>query len=293
MKLSQFRVWAVAQRTLAKYNDGQYPGECVSLINQYCYRVLRIPAGAWGHAKDWATNFAPLQYFDIVKGSIVEGDILVYQAAPYGHIEIYIGGGLSLQQNRFYDGLIGVNAILPGYIALRKKGQGGTTVTDVIKDADNEYGRWAVLSQYIRGRYDRASNRLLALSRKEFQASAVGRTWLKAIEILMDDTEARRNMQHLLIGKLAVADDWEGQINKLKTQVASLGKRPTQEQLNKVTATAKQLEQSVVDAKAEAKGVADKYDAALNELKKSQELDAEAQSFVSKVINIIRKFVSK
>lgn len=102
MNLEQFTNWAISQGSVAKYDDGQYVGECVSLINQYCWRVLGVPARAWGHAKDWATNKTVRQYFDVVKTS-QRGDILVYGAnagTVYGHIEIALSGSTALYQNR-------------------------------------------------------------------------------------------------------------------------------------------------------------------------------------------------
>lgn len=50
-----------------------------------------------------------------------------------------------------------------------------------IHDTDNEYGRWNKLGVQIRGR---------ELSRDEFRAAAVGKTWLQAMEILSDNPEA-------------------------------------------------------------------------------------------------------
>lgn len=140
--LEEFRVWALQQGKVAKFDDGQYAGECVSLINQYCYRVLDIPAKAWGHAKDWASNAAPLTHFDKVS-NVQRGDVLVYPATSgnaYGHIEIALGNGQALGQNRNFDYRVRQAEQLGGYTAiLRKKGtssQGGgmqDTITDTHK----------------------------------------------------------------------------------------------------------------------------------------------------------------
>lgn len=126
MDLRTFVSWALQQRTVAKYNDGQFSGECVSLINQYCYRVLNVPADAWGDAKDWATNAMPLKYFDVVS-DVQAGDILVYDGTrnnPAGHIEIALANGFALGQNRALDRLIRQQPIMPGYahiIRLKKQ----------------------------------------------------------------------------------------------------------------------------------------------------------------------------
>ena len=102
MNLSQFTSWSISAGSVGKYDDGQYIGECVSLINQYCWRVLNVPARAWGHAKDWATNKTVRQYFDVVQTS-KRGDVLVYgtnAGTIYGHIEIALSGDTTLYQNR-------------------------------------------------------------------------------------------------------------------------------------------------------------------------------------------------
>lgn len=138
MTLGEFQTWALSQGSVAKYNDGQYKGECVSLINQYCYRVLNVPADAWGHAAAWGndTNASVRTYFNKV-GSVQAGDILVYTnlAVPYGHIEIALGNGQALGQNRNLDGRVRVSNVLAGYsVILRPKTApiGGTAV-DTIK----------------------------------------------------------------------------------------------------------------------------------------------------------------
>lgn len=126
MDFDQFVSWAVAQGSVAKYNDGNYSGECVSLINQYCWRVLNVPADAWGHAKDWGVNSIQRQYFDVLTpGTPQRGDILVYGdnfGNGLGHIEIATDGAHALYQNRNFDGRVGTGLILQGYyVILRKK----------------------------------------------------------------------------------------------------------------------------------------------------------------------------
>lgn len=82
--------------------DGGYPGECVSLINQYCHKVLNVPAGAWGNAKDWATNSIQRNYFNLINGAPQVGDLIVWggdYGGGYGHIAICAGNGKVFDQN--------------------------------------------------------------------------------------------------------------------------------------------------------------------------------------------------
>lgn len=82
--------------------DGGFPGQCVSLINQYCWKVLGVPAGAWGNAKDWAINAIQRKYFNLVDDQPRLGDILIWGAdygGGSGHIAIYAGNGKVFDQN--------------------------------------------------------------------------------------------------------------------------------------------------------------------------------------------------
>ncbi|MDR6794747.1 hypothetical protein J2X12_004238 [Pseudarthrobacter oxydans] len=81
---------------------------------------------------------------------------------------------------------------------------------DMIKDTDLEYARWEKLGQQIRGR---------SLTREEFRSSAVGLTWLKALEVLSDDPESDQALKDQGLGQLARRDDWEGQIHSLTAQL--------------------------------------------------------------------------
>lgn len=108
MTLQEFTPQALAQKSVSKYTtagnswkDGGYLGQCVSLINQYCWRVLNVPAKEWGNAKDWPSNPNVQQYFDTVS-SPQGGDIGV-MGAKYGggegHIFIYTSPTTILEQN--------------------------------------------------------------------------------------------------------------------------------------------------------------------------------------------------
>lgn len=101
MDLNAFKKWAIDQGSVAKFTDAKYKGQCVSLISQYLGTVYGIKAGAWGNAKDWATNAEVAKLFTKV-GSPQAGDIGVSGATrtnPYGHIWIYLTPTQILEQN--------------------------------------------------------------------------------------------------------------------------------------------------------------------------------------------------
>lgn len=127
----EFQNWAIDQGIVCKHENsgGGICGECVSLINQFCWRVLNVPAMAWGHAWAWGKK-NPMNpylepYFDIV-GSPQPWDIGVQDQAmagnPYGHIFIYIGNGQILEQNGAVAGRVSISPMRPATTILRRKG---------------------------------------------------------------------------------------------------------------------------------------------------------------------------
>lgn len=143
MTFDQFISWAIAQGSVAKYNDGQYKGECVSLINQLCWRVLNVPADSWGHAKDWGRNTMQRQYFTVLPPGVPlqPMDILVYGeefGGGLGHIEIVVDERTAIYQNRNLNGRVRTGSILPGYYAvLRKEGEDMGRIQELEDMANN------------------------------------------------------------------------------------------------------------------------------------------------------------
>lgn len=121
---------------------------------------------------------------------------------------------------------------------------------DMIKDTDNEYGRWLKLAQQVR-------HRPQGFGRDEFRNAAVGKTWLQAIEILSDAPEADDNYKFARIGEMAFNDKWDQQIyglrdelNKLRARAAELADRPTKEAFH-------ELEDKLVACQTQAQKVSD------------------------------------
>lgn len=167
MTLLEFKDWALAQGSVAKFNDGRYKGECVSLINQYCWRVLGVPAGSWGHAIDWASNANVLNHFKKVS-DVQPGDILVFgspyakyvengKTKYYGHVQIALAGGKVLDQNGSGTGKISVRAPFSGAIAIIRPKSATIAVSndstgaseDMIKKGDEALVR--IVSTEVKG----------------------------------------------------------------------------------------------------------------------------------------------
>lgn len=123
MNLKEFGDWALAQVSVANPPpNNKYKGQCVSLIQQYLYRVFGIPFQAHGNAKDWAYNIP--DGFTKVNGTPQKGDIIVYGAnypgsGGYGHIGFMDYNYKFFEQNGAKSLAVSYRDTIPsGYIAI-------------------------------------------------------------------------------------------------------------------------------------------------------------------------------
>lgn len=113
MTLAEFGTWGLEQGSVANPEpNNKYKGQCVSLIQQYLYKVFEKPFKAYGNAKDWETNY-PKDYFKKLSKSakLQKGDVIIYGSnygGGYGHI------GLIDVNEKFYD-QNGVKKLAIGY----------------------------------------------------------------------------------------------------------------------------------------------------------------------------------
>ena len=113
MNLQEFGSWGLAQGSVANPEpNNKYKGQCVSLIQQYLFKVFNKPFKAYGNAKDWATKY-PKEYFNKLANNnkVQPGDVLVYGSnygGGYGHI------GLIDINKKYYD-QNGIKKLAIGY----------------------------------------------------------------------------------------------------------------------------------------------------------------------------------
>jgi hypothetical protein len=234
------------------------PFQCYDVFIQYNREVVGcsayVSARVTGLAQDMWTDFAntvlPQFYTQIAWNQPgVKGDVAIWgrtPATPDSHITVLLADNGTSQH------IFGQNQPQPictirdlasagllGYLRPKQLTEGDEPM---ITDQDNEYWRWNKLGYQIRGRN---------FARAEFQASAVGQTWLRAMEILSDDAEADAATAAQELGQLATRDNWQGQIYgledslksatgniaSLQAQVTSLALNPTVEQLTAVQTT--------------------------------------------------------
>lgn len=120
--LQAFREWAITQGgNIGNPLVNTYRGQCVSLVQQYLYRVFAIPYAPRGNAKD----FVPPN-FSKVSGSPRAGDVVRWPASnysKYGHIGLIDDDALYLYQNKNGDGKIHRGEPIPaGYTLFRPSG---------------------------------------------------------------------------------------------------------------------------------------------------------------------------
>lgn len=104
MNLGDFGSWGLKEGSVANPPpNNKYKGQCVSLIQQYLYKVFGKSFKAYGNAKDWANNY-PKSYFNKLSKStkLQPGDVLVYGSnygGGYGHIGLIDCNGKWYDQN--------------------------------------------------------------------------------------------------------------------------------------------------------------------------------------------------
>lgn len=185
-------------------------------VSGYCLRNVRlgysIPAKypnaitAWQHTRQHADRNIPT-------GVDVP---LFYTYATDGHINVQLADGRVWNDGRIF---INLAAFERAFTNVQYLGW-GESVNDIkvivgenmelIRDTDNEYGRWNKLFHQIRGR---------SATRDEFRTAAVGQNWLKAMEILSDDPEADRAQEAQNVGQIAIRDNWQSQIESLQKKL--------------------------------------------------------------------------
>lgn len=107
----------------------------------------------------------------------------------------------------------------------------------VIPDTDAYYWRYGQkLAERLRGRQ---------LTREEFRIHLVGKTDLRAIEILSDDPEADRIQEAQNVGVVALRDNWQGQIGTLQGQLSEVRQALANEQAKPPKEVVKEVEKIV------------------------------------------------
>lgn len=130
MNLQEFGSWGLKQGSVANPAPNyKYKGQCVSLIQQYLYKVFGKSFKAYGNAKDWSTNYPKSYFTKLSKSSKLQpGDVLVYGSnygGGYGHIGLIDVNGKWYDQNGVKKKAIGYkDKPFSGYVCvLRPKNQ--------------------------------------------------------------------------------------------------------------------------------------------------------------------------
>jgi hypothetical protein len=117
MNLREFGSWGLAEGQVTNpAPNGNYLGECVSLIQQLLDKVMGISFEPRGNAKDWLTHPNVLKYFNVlpITTPLQPGDIIVYGSnygGGYGHIGLIDANGNYYDQNGILSRRIAWRAI--------------------------------------------------------------------------------------------------------------------------------------------------------------------------------------
>lgn len=216
-------------------------GQCLVAMDSYLHDVYNRPYIYTPAAINvWNNSLLDvLGFMKIPRGQpILAGDFVFYDArvgAKEGHVSIVSRDGGTLGGFWAYDSNWGgakynntqgfptlhevfhadvYNNYIVGYYRLNagKGAEVNQGEEEMINDTDAEFWRWQITGKYIRGR---------VMSRDEFRAAAVGKSWLRALEILDDDVEANITQTTQEVGQVAIRDKWEQQINDLRAQLAT------------------------------------------------------------------------
>lgn len=171
----------------------------------------------WGNAIDWWSRFdgsnlsINFERVPISQDKPRAGDFVIYDASIgsiYGHINFCTrdwNGTNFMAYDSNWDGDKTVHQVVHNLRSvigmIRLKG-----ANDMIPDDDNSFYRWSDMFVRFRGR---------SPSREEFRKSAVGLSWLRAVEILTDGAEAAEAQHAQEVGQVAIRDNWSQQIADL------------------------------------------------------------------------------
>ena len=198
MNLVEFKNWALAQGIVGNPTAANsYRGECVSLIQQYLYKVYGNKFRPYGNAKDWI-NYYPSNFKKIALNSTVsKGDIVVYDGkfgGGYGHIVLIDAEGKVLEQNgEIKDRVTEKNKLRAGYGAiLRYKGEvplGAAENTKVPIAEDKKIAKIKELQELLKtvqdGFYGPVTKELV--NKRRIMIGAINSDLVRFTQILLKD----------------------------------------------------------------------------------------------------------
>lgn len=211
----------------------QFTGQCVSLVKWFLQDMTSVPnpQSARGHAKDFGDSLVKQGHATVVR-TPRRGDIGVGKdmGGGYGHIWVVLSGDRVFEENIHIAGL--ASQIVDGdtvyasriggryeswrtgrivYYRIKTYNE-GEDMSTIIQNTDAWRGRCNKTHWLIRGR-----------ELGETFNNYVGKEFLSFVEDCSDDPEAVAVQRWQDVGKVAVRDNWEGQIHELEAKLAQAG----------------------------------------------------------------------
>lgn len=220
----------------------------------------------------------------IISNGRIAGDWTGWTWRPYNgsnphnkHIHVSVGRGDDGRSQQPYDDTTSWN------INGQSPGTGESYM--IIQNAENWFGRCNKTMQQIRGR---------ELGRDEFVKYAVGNEFLRWVEAVSDNPEADRATDWQNWGRIAKERGWPELVPRLESQVAELGKRPTQAQLDELKATTETFRKQADEAKkaeADARARQEEFAKKAHDLEAIQASDkAAGDSFLRRLGQFVSKY---
>lgn len=188
--------------------EGAFMGECVSYARQYMALVHGFKSGPIGHAAQIPYNRTFLTAYEKVSAPQV-GDLIFWGddagnwTNEYGHVAIYDGPGMMMNQNYGSSGKVSRNAIfLPGLIGYYRLKE-----DEVIKDNTNDY-YWYGQILPRRVIYEGKGE----MTKAEFRKYAVGKDIHSYVSWLFNHERAKRTQAVLDLGRKARDENWDAKM---------------------------------------------------------------------------------
>lgn len=259
-------------------------GQCVALIKDLMnFLGVPNPYAARGHAKDVGNSYIAQGIGTASRGWLT---ICVNRnmGGGYGHVWVDLLNEANYESNGAIPLRVTKNTIAV------QNAQQFVNFDKWIKE--ESMARRIVNASNWRWRFQRLHRQLVGnwdMSEKTFQA-IVGQDPWTVVESWSDHPNADQATADQALGERARVDKWQKQITDLQKKVNELSARPTKAELDALKKQSDKLAEDAEKAKLEAK----QTEQAMEEIRKQQaQADAEAQSFITSVINAVRNLFKR
>lgn len=211
----------------------QFTGQCVSLVKWFLQDMTSVPnpQSARGHAKDFGDSLVNQGHATVVQ-TPQRGDIVVWKnmGGGYGHIAVVLSGNRVFEENIHVVGVSsevvdGTTVYASRIGALNESWRAGPATFYRVKTY-SEGGDMSTIIQNTDAWRSRCNKTHWLIRGRELGKTFnnyVNKEFLSFVEDCSDDPEAVAVQRWQDVGKVAIRDNWEGQIHELEAKLAQAG----------------------------------------------------------------------